>query len=110
MSDPAAFRQRLLAIFADEAQEHLGRIDAGLVALERADAQGRRAALEEMLKTLHTLKGAARAVDLDHLERLCHALESLGTALAAAAAAPAAGQLDCLHRALSLARELAAGG
>ena len=73
MSDPAAFRQRLLAIFADEAREHLARIEAGLVALERADQTGRRAALDGLLKTLHTLKGAARAVDLDPLERLCHA-------------------------------------
>ncbi|MEH6437675.1 hybrid sensor histidine kinase/response regulator [Massilia sp. DD77] len=110
MSDPAAFHQRLLAIFADEAQEHLRRIEASLAALERREAPARRAALEEMLKTLHTLKGAARAVDLDHLERLCHALESLCTALAASAAAPGTEELDRLHRALALARELAAAG
>ena len=110
MSDPAAFRQRLLAIFADEAREHLARIEAGLVALERADQTGRRAALDGLLKTLHTLKGAARAVDLDPLERLCHAQESLCAALAASPQAPAPEELDRLHRALALARELAGGG
>lgn len=110
MSDPAAFRQRLLAIFADEAREHLGRIEADLLALERADPPGRHAALEGLLKTLHTLKGAARAVDLDPLERLCHAQESLCAALAGTPRAPAPEELDRLHRALGLARELAAGG
>lgn len=110
MSDPAqAFRQRLLAIFADEARDHLRRIEAALGALERADAVGRRGAVDEILKPLHTLKGAARAVDLDHLERLCHALEGLCAALAAAPAAPAPEQLDQLHQAVEVARELAGG-
>jgi two-component system chemotaxis sensor kinase CheA len=108
MSDPHQFRQKLLAIFADEAREHLRQIEAGLFAFERGEA----GALAEMLKALHTLKGAARAVDLDALERLCHALEGLCGALQARPGherpgAPEEGALDRLHQALSLARELA---
>ncbi|WP_020654058.1 hybrid sensor histidine kinase/response regulator [Massilia niastensis] len=110
MSEPGqAFRHRLLAIFADEARGHLRRIEAGLMAYEQAgDDAARAGALESVLKALHTLKGAARAVDLDQLERLCHAVEGL-CAAAPGASALAAGELDRLHQAVALAGELAAG-
>lgn len=108
MSDPnGSFQQRLLAIFADEARGHLANIGDGLIALEAAEAAQRPAGLEAVLKTLHTLKGAARSVDLDHLERLCHALEGLCGALHWAPGLLGAAQFDLLHRALTLARELA---
>lgn len=108
MSDPnGAFRQRLLAIFADEARGHLARIADGLIALESAPASQRPAGLEALLKVLHTLKGAARSVDLDHLERLCHALEGLCGALSRAPDSLGAPEFDLLHRAVGLARELA---
>jgi two-component system chemotaxis sensor kinase CheA len=103
MSDP--FLQRLRAIFADEAREHLAHIDAGLVALEKGAPGGHAAELGALLKTLHTLKGAARSVDLGELERLCHALEGVCGA-AAAGAEPGAADLDLLHRAAGVARQL----
>lgn len=108
MSDPEqAFRQRLLAIFADEARGHLAGIEAGLLALDGLASAARPAALEPVLRILHTLKGAARSVDLDQLERLCHALEGLCAALGAAPDTLGASELDLLHRAVALARELA---
>lgn len=108
MSDPnGSFQQRLLAIFAEEARGHLAHIGEGLIALEGAEAAQRPAGLEAVLKTLHTLKGAARSVDLDHLERLCHALEGLCGVLRRAPGLLGATEFDLLHRALTLARELA---
>lgn len=108
MSDPEqAFRQRLLAIFADEARGHLAGIEAGLLALDGLASAARPAALAPVLRILHTLKGAARSVDLDQLERLCHALEGLCAALGAAPDTLGAPELDLLHRAVALARELA---
>jgi two-component system chemotaxis sensor kinase CheA len=106
MSDPnLAFLARLRAIFSDEAHEHFQEIDSCLVALEQAEPAAREALTQAILKVLHTLKGAARAVDLLDLERLCHALEGV---FARAAAALAPEQFDLLHQALGLARLLVA--
>lgn len=98
----AAFALRLQAIFADEAGGHLARLDAGLDALAQAGAAGR-APLQE---TLHTLKGAARSIDLDALVYLCHALESVIAAAAGARLAPA--HIARLRAALGLAGQLLA--
>jgi two-component system chemotaxis sensor kinase CheA len=108
MSDAnQAFRDRLQAIFADEARGHLAAIEAGLLALEQGAPAAHAEAMEPVLKALHTLKGAARAVDRDHLERLCHALESACVAMRQAAHMPAASDLDLLLRGVGLARDLA---
>jgi two-component system chemotaxis sensor kinase CheA len=101
-----AFRRKLLAIFADEAREHLQQIDTALLALEQGAPGTRDALVEPVLKTLHTLKGAARAVDLGELERLCHALEGTLVALGATSGALRAADFDKLLKAVSLAREL----
>lgn len=107
MSDPhGAFRDRLQAVFADEARGHLAAMEAGLLALEQGAAAARAEAMAAVLKALHTLKGAARAVDRDHLERLCHALESACAAIRQALQAPAASDLDLLLRGVGLARDL----
>jgi two-component system chemotaxis sensor kinase CheA len=103
-----AFLQRLRAIFADEAREHLRHIESALAACEQADGAARPGMLDPVLKRLHTLKGAARAADLDHLERLCHALEGVCVAAAGAPGALAAPDFDLLGQAVTLARALAA--
>jgi two-component system chemotaxis sensor kinase CheA len=100
------FQQRLRAIFGEEAREHLAQIDTALVALEQADESRRVAAIEQAMKALHTLKGAARAVDERELERLCHALESVLVAARETAALPTAEQFDGMHLAAGAAREV----
>ena len=101
-----AFRERLRAIFGEEAREHLAQIDVGLVALEQAGGGQRDALFERLLKVLHTLKGAARTVDEIELERLCHALESMLGAARAAGLSATAEQFDLLHRAAAAARQV----
>jgi two-component system chemotaxis sensor kinase CheA len=105
MSDQQ-FLQRLRAIFGEEAREHLAHIDAALVAFEQADAAQRGPAIEQAMKALHTLKGAARAVDERELERLCHALESVLVAARESRASPSAEQFDAMHLAAGAAREV----
>lgn len=108
MSDAnQAFLDRLQAIFADEARSHLAAIEAGLLALEQGAAAAPAETMEAVLKALHTLKGAARSVDRDHLERLCHALEGACVASSQAAQGPAPSDLDLLLRGVALARDLA---
>jgi len=70
-------RQRLLATFRGEYAEHVARIRE---LLDVFDARGGASAgveLDETFRRAHSLKGAARAVDLRELEALAHRLESL---------------------------------
>jgi two-component system chemotaxis sensor kinase CheA len=89
MTRSHASEQTLFAIFASEARVHLTQIGTSLDALERAGSAAPAALLDPICDALHTLKGAARAVDLHDLEYLCHALEKVfQVARAGAALAP----------------------
>lgn len=76
------FLKKLLATFRIEADEHLAAISAGLIELEKTPA-GRLWAktVERIYRAAHSLKGAARAVNLVDIESLCHELESVFAAL-----------------------------
>jgi two-component system chemotaxis sensor kinase CheA len=77
-NDDAEFLKKLLATFGIEAEEHIAAIGSGLVELENASVQGRRMEiLETIFREAHSLKGAARAVNLAKLESLCQSLESV---------------------------------
>jgi two-component system chemotaxis sensor kinase CheA len=103
MSDPVAQSSPpLLAVFAGEARAHLAALDAGLAALAGGAAPH---ALASMLDALHTLAGAARAVDLRELEWLSRAIERVIGA-AAANAGLTAPQCALLAEAVALARQL----
>src|SRR5688500_10742920 len=76
------FLQRLLATFRLEAEEHLGTMTSLLQQLQRAGAaDGAAAAVESLFREAHSLKGAARAVNLGEVERLCQAMERALAAL-----------------------------
>lgn len=76
------FLQRLLATFRIEADEHLGTMTALLQQLERAGAaDGAAAAVESLFREAHSLKGAARAVNLGEVERVCQGMERALAAL-----------------------------
>ena len=70
MSD---LRRELLAAFDAEHKEHLGAIRATLDAAER----GEQADLRDIFRRAHSLKGAARAVDLPVVEEVAHRLEAV---------------------------------
>lgn len=70
--------QRLLAMFMVEAEEHVGSLSVSLRELEQGVSEQRaRELIEKTFREVHTLKGAARTVNLMHLVALCHAMESL---------------------------------
>ncbi|WP_159995959.1 response regulator [Roseomonas sp. 18066] len=71
------FRQELLAAFGIEHQEHLGAIRAALAAAGRGQVFD----LRDVFRRAHSLKGAARAVDLPVVEELAHRLEAVFTAV-----------------------------
>ncbi|MCB8876193.1 hybrid sensor histidine kinase/response regulator [Acidisoma silvae] len=70
--NPADLRQELLDAFAIEYRDHLTVVRAALSAARR----GERADLKDIFRRLHSLKGAARAVDLPEVESRAHELEA----------------------------------
>src|SRR5688572_9446948 len=76
------FLQRLLATFRVEAEEHIGTMASLLQQLERGAAAGSvAAAVESLFREAHSLKGAARAVNLGEDDRVCQAMERALAAL-----------------------------
>lgn len=70
--------KRLLATFRIEADEHLQAMSSGLLALKKAPPGVEAASLvETVFREAHSLKGAARAVNLVPVESLCQSLESI---------------------------------
>jgi two-component system chemotaxis sensor kinase CheA len=72
-------RQQLIDSFKAEQQEHIQKINIGLLTLEKNSktAAEQQTILKEIFREVHSLKGAARAVGLAPIESLAHALESL---------------------------------
>ncbi|MFA5371546.1 MAG: hybrid sensor histidine kinase/response regulator [Sideroxydans sp.] len=76
------FLKRLLVTFRVEADEHLKAMSAGLIELEKNPVADRYAEIVEIVfREAHSLKGAARAVNLKEIESVCHPLESVLAAL-----------------------------
>jgi len=70
-------RQKLAAIFQGEHAEHLEHIRSILALLENATETRAGTEVDEAFRRAHSLKGAARAVDLDAVEGLASGLETL---------------------------------
>lgn len=70
-------RERLLATFRVEYAEHVARIRELLSVFEARGGAVAGPELDETFRRAHSLKGAARAVDLRDLEALAHRLEAL---------------------------------
>ncbi len=95
------FLKRLLETFRVEADEHLHALSAGLVALEQApDAETREPIVETLFRETHSLKGAARSVNLLDVEALCQSLESAMAAMKQHKIPVTAPTLDLLHAAV----------
>jgi two-component system, chemotaxis family, sensor kinase CheA len=98
MSSDAAFLQQLRATFRVEAEEHLHVITSGLLQLERERAPvQRKETIEDVFRAAHSLKGAARAVDLRDVESACQSLEDIFAAWKRQESQPTPPLLDQLH-------------
>jgi two-component system chemotaxis sensor kinase CheA len=95
------FLNRLLLTFEVEAREHIRVISSGLITLENASAMSQPAeVVETILREAHSLKGAARAVNLTDVEAVCQALESIFTALKRRELTVSTELYDMLHQVL----------
>lgn len=71
-------RTRLLAIFQEEAADHLRGIAREMEELARAqDAAAAGTSLQSLFRIVHTFKGAARSLSIRVVEQLCHEIEDL---------------------------------
>lgn len=102
-------KARLMATFQSETQDHLQAISTHLLALDQEPARPGKA-LENILRAVHTLKGAARAVDLQHVESFCHALESVLRPLSQDPAALTPAVRDLLNAAAERLARILPGG
>lgn len=76
------FLKKLRATFKIEADEHLRAISSGLLELKKKpDIQKQAAIIETVFREAHSLKGAARAVNLTDIEAICQAVETVFSAL-----------------------------
>ncbi len=80
-SSDEEFREWLLATFREEADEILTDISQGLIYLEKADVADQADLIEQVFRKTHSLKGAARAVNLKGIESICQNIENVFSAL-----------------------------
>ena len=105
------FLKKLLATFRVEADEHIQAISTGLVELEKMPAGGQRSEnVERIYREAHSLKGAARAVNLAEMESACHALESVFAGFKSNRVGATPTLFDLLHQTLDAMRGFLAAG
>ncbi|MCB2227891.1 MAG: hybrid sensor histidine kinase/response regulator [Desulfarculaceae bacterium] len=82
MSSADDFRRQLMETFQVELQEHIEVLTDGCLALEKSpSAQEVASRIEGMFRAAHSLKGAARAVELEDLGLIAHRLEDVFSAI-----------------------------
>jgi two-component system chemotaxis sensor kinase CheA len=95
------FIRSLRATFRIEAGEHLQAIAAGLIELEKARSdEEKRGLIETVFRAAHSLKGAARAVNIVEIETVCESLENTFASWRRQERAPSQQEIDSLHRLL----------
>lgn len=102
--------ERLLAMFRIEAEAHLKDISSGLLALEGKPVDTPAFdIIENMLRCAHSLKGAARAVNLAQVEEACRSLENVFSALKDKSLAVSSSLIDRLLRTVDALGTLVSG-
>ncbi|HET7061419.1 MAG TPA: hybrid sensor histidine kinase/response regulator [Nitrosospira sp.] len=105
-----ALLKRLLAMFRVEAEGYLQDMSAGLLALEAKPGDMKGASIiETALRSAHSLKGAARAVNLTQIEAACRSLENVFSALKDKSLAISSPLIDLLLQTLDAVGALVAG-
>ncbi|WP_420208459.1 chemotaxis protein CheW [Candidatus Electronema sp. JC] len=67
----------MLPDFIVEAAEHLEEMENTLLKLEQGRGKGNREIMDELFRSVHTIKGAAQFVGIDRVAELSHKLENL---------------------------------
>lgn len=103
------FLKRLLSTFKIEAQEHLSVITSGLIEIEKGDTGKQAEIIETVYRESHSLKGAARSVDLNDIVAVCQSMENVFSAMKRKEIIPSSLVLDLLHKAVDFTGKFIAG-
>lgn len=90
----------MLELFRVEAEDQTAILTAGLLELERGDASAK--VLESLMRAAHSIKGAARIVNLNAAVRIAHAMEDCFVAAQQGRLGPGQLQIDALLRGVDL--------
>lgn len=97
------FLNRLIATFKIEAKEHISSITNGLINFEQLDSDDEKQRLiEEVYREAHSLKGAARAVNLTDIESICQNFENVISAFKKREIEFKSEYFDRLHKAMDI--------
>jgi two-component system chemotaxis sensor kinase CheA len=101
LNNEADFLKELLSMFKIEAEEHLKGISSNLLELEKTHSPAEQTSLiETIYREAHSLKGAARAVNLNQVETVCQVMESVFSAMKRRIFTPSPEHYDVLHEAV----------
>lgn len=96
--DRKELKRKLMATFKVELEEHLATLNKGLLALEEGLPQKEKESLiPELFRAAHSLKGAARAVDLRDIEAMAHRMEDVMSAIREDGLSPTPDLFDALY-------------
>jgi len=98
----------LSELFCAEAQAQARVLGDGLLRLEREEPGA--AAIEPLMRAAHSLKGAARVLDMSDIEQLAHVMEDCFLAASRGSMRLERGRVDRLLAAVDLIAEMAAAG
>jgi two-component system chemotaxis sensor kinase CheA len=100
-SSEKEFLKRLRATFKLEAEGHIKLLTSGLIELEKESSPDKQLViLEAVFREAHSLKGAARSVNLAEMDRICQSIESVFSALKLQELAVSPRLMDTLHQAI----------
>lgn len=107
MSSDEEFLQELRAAFQVEADEHVQVMSDGLLELEQTPTpEQQQPILERVYREAHSLKGAARAVNMMDIETVCQSLETVFSAWKRQEATREQAAFDTVHSAVTLIADL----
>jgi two-component system chemotaxis sensor kinase CheA len=103
MANHEEFLKKLRKTFRIEAAEGIANITTNLIAMEKDQTGSQKTSLiEAAYRDAHSLKGAARAVNMAEIEVICQSLESVFSAIKNNFLEPDAGLFDLFHLTLDL--------
>ncbi len=101
--DREELKRQLIATFQVELEEHSATLNNGLLALEKGlSGEERDELLKALFRSAHSIKGSARAVELQEISTVAHKMEDVLGALKKGELVPSGELVDRLLRATDL--------
>ncbi|MFZ4463353.1 MAG: hybrid sensor histidine kinase/response regulator [Bacteroidales bacterium] len=107
MTNHEEFLKKLRKTFKIEASEGIANMTSNLLKLEKEQSESLKAELiEATFREAHSLKGAARAVNINEIETICQALESVFSGIKKKSISLNLGIFDLFHLTVDILNEL----